>query len=858
MEQAPLPFSSHFIDINNLKMHYLDEGEGHPVVLLHGNPTWCYLYRNLISRLKPFYRLIALDHIGCGLSQRTPGRRFTFKERVSHIEEFLSRLGLERFSLILHDWGGPLGTLVALNQREKVASITFLNTLLTDTRHLPRALRWVAQGPLTGVFTKSTKAFLHATLRLGAHNLPRSVRNGFLYPYRRWSERESIEQFVSDIPLHPFHRSFPELFRIDRESKSLLSVPIQMVWGMKDPCFRPKHLSRMLELFPHARVRTIATASHLVLEDAPALAEHEIFTFLSEVVSPASIGDQRFEKVEARGVNIESASAIRLFYEQAQRTPSKVAVVNGNDSFNSDAITYQNLASKVSQFRRGLRDCGLLRDQKVLFLSPLSDTTLALLLAVMAQGACPIIIDPGMGLKKMRRCIVDMEPDGVIGSTKGILLVYALGRALKSVTWRVSTSRSPFVVSGSVPQFFKYSTDKEALDVSSNGDALYAYTSGATGRPKAVAFTHTMLNEQVRILRETCAFDDFSVNMPLLPVFSLFDMAIGVTTVIPPLSSSRPIALKENDIINCINQYQVTHTFGSPPLLLKIGRFVEETSITIPSLKKVVLMGAPVGRETFESLSRVYSSEKLVLSYGATEALPVTMATHVTLSDFEGNSPGNEIFYGTPLGRTLKQTHVRIVPLSKKELDEVMRGPFCPPGEIGEIVVSGNQVSPYYGVNISATKHGKAFFEGKLWHRMGDCGYLDDDGNLFFCGRVKHCIEVGGTSYFSIPVEEIVNRHPWVARSALIKYERTQALGLVIEPVKGAFPSSTYEEQLFVEELLRLTQRFLATKSIRHFFFHRSFPVDPRHNAKVYREQLQEWAIGKASIQGAQMFHSKG
>jgi cis-3-alkyl-4-acyloxetan-2-one decarboxylase len=259
-------FTSRFVVIDGERMHYLDEGgEGKPVLLLlHGNPTWCFLYRHFLASLSKYYRLIAPDHLGCGLSSMS-GKTYRFADRVRHLSIFVEKLNLNNYSLIMHDWGGPIGAGLALNDITKVNKLVFFNTTL---ELLPKLIK-VAAAPVLGkIITQYTTRFLKYTTELGVvKKLSEKDKYGYFWPYKSFKNRKAIADFVYDIPFKSSHPSYDSLKKIRENIHNLNNRPIKIIWGLKDPCFHPGILEKITQIFPKAEVHSFADASHLVIED---------------------------------------------------------------------------------------------------------------------------------------------------------------------------------------------------------------------------------------------------------------------------------------------------------------------------------------------------------------------------------------------------------------------------------------------------------------------------------------------------------------------------------------------------------------------------------------------------------------
>jgi haloalkane dehalogenase len=262
-------------DRNGLRFHYLDEGDGKPVVMVHGNPTWSFHFRRLVEALCPSYRTIVPDHIGCGLSDKPDDSRYRYAlaSRVDDLEALLAHLGIDRdIALVLHDWGGMIGMTYAARHPERIAQLVVLNTAafhMPPSRSLPWAL-WVCRDtPLGAWVVRSLNAFARGTAFLGCtrNRLTRGLRAAYVTPYDSWDNRIAIHRFVQDIPLRPEDRSYELVSWVQDRLPKLASRPIFIGWGMRDFVFDHHFLNEWTARFPHAEVHRYAEAGHYVLED---------------------------------------------------------------------------------------------------------------------------------------------------------------------------------------------------------------------------------------------------------------------------------------------------------------------------------------------------------------------------------------------------------------------------------------------------------------------------------------------------------------------------------------------------------------------------------------------------------------
>ncbi len=265
------PFASHHLDLQGLRYHYLDEGSGSPLVMVHGNPTWSFYWRNLVTAFRPQFRVVVPDHMGCGLSDKPQDYPYCLDQHIDNLTQLVERLDLRGLTLLAHDWGGAIGLGMALRVPERVARLVLFNTGAFPPPSIPwriRVCRTPGLGPLA---VRGGNLFARAALTMAVEHGERMtppVRAGLLAPYDSWAHRIAILRFVQDIPTSPRHRTWQTLAELERGLPSLADRPCLLVWGMRDWCFTPRCLERFQSLLPSAGVRRIEDAGHYVIEDA--------------------------------------------------------------------------------------------------------------------------------------------------------------------------------------------------------------------------------------------------------------------------------------------------------------------------------------------------------------------------------------------------------------------------------------------------------------------------------------------------------------------------------------------------------------------------------------------------------------
>ena len=850
------PFRSRFVTVGRgtatggtqgHRMHYVDEGSGPVVVCLHGNPTWGFLFRNLIAALRDDFRVIVPDHIGCGLSDQPGDVCFRAGDRIGHLEDLLAELGVGRFSLVMHDWGGPLGTGLAVRRPADVERLVYFNTTLAEMALLPGMIRRAAAPVIGRLLTQDTMQFLKLLTSFGVvQAMPEEVKRGYLRPYRSRAGRRAIWGFVQDIPFSPSHPTAPLMDDMVARLPTLADTPVKIIWGMKDPCFHPGILRQVAARFPQAEVVRVPDASHLELEDAPGRSIAAVREFLgpAPVVAPAATAPP----LTAAASRVSAGGLYEALRSAATAMPwvsavTKVSFPRWRATPQYDTLDFGSLAARIDAYEHGLMEAGLRAAERVIMLVTPGADFLALSYAVMGRGAVPVFIDPGMGVDAVVACMREAEPSGFIGVPRAHLLRLKAGELFRSLRFSVVAGRFPPCGAMRLCDLRRPSAAPPTPVPRGDADpALVAFTSGATGRPKGVVFTNRMLSEQLAVFRGQFGFRGGDQDLPLLPVFSLFTAALGVGSIFPPLDPSRPLSLVPSQIIRVMRDLGNQTSFGSPALWSKIGEYCRQTGATLPQLRRVFMAGAPVSQTTIDLVKAACPQAESFTPYGATEALPVTIAS---ADDLWQDRPVLAVTgeQGTPVGRAIDGVALRVVqPLTGQP---VMTLVDCPERVIGEIVVSGDTVSREYLRRPEATATSKIHDGDRVWHRMGDMGYLDAAGHLYFCGRKAHVVSTPDRTFHSVPVENVFNRHPQVRRSALIEVAGGPALA--IEP--ASWPLTPQARQTLAAELRAVGVGDPVTAAIRRFYFHQSFPVDARHNAKIFRDRLGAWAVAQTAIE---------
>jgi len=494
------------------------------------------------------------------------------------------------------------------------------------------------------------------------------------------------------------------------------------------------------------------------------------------------------------------------------------------------ALTFAELAAETAAWRAHLAARGVRPGDRALVMVRPGLPLIASVFALFALGAVPVIIDPGMGRKNFLACVARSRPRVLVGVPLAQILSHVFRTPFCSVETRIAVSgklTARLAQPGNEDSKLEIPTGSVATDL-----AAVLFTSGSTGAPKGVCYEHGMFEAQIRLVRETYGIEPGEIDLPLLPVFALFNPALGLTTIVPELDPRRPAAADPAKIVQAIRQENVTNSFGSPTLWRKIAGHCLAQKITLPGLRRVLCAGAPVPADLWKNSKAWLPNGRLHSPYGATEALPIST---VSADEIEPAS-----VRGACVGHPLPGLTIRIIAVNDAPIANLADARVLPPGETGEVIVRGPVVTKIYDALPGATAAAKIQDGDTVWHRMGDCGYFDKEGRLWFCGRMAERVEAATGPMFTEPCEQVFRAHPQVTRCALIGLGPcgAQRPALVVE----AEPKSTAAATAFARELRAFAQAHPHTAAINLFYFHPQFPVDVRHNAKIHRLALARWA----------------
>ncbi|MGQ4660610.1 fatty acid CoA ligase family protein [Lysobacter sp. F6437] len=544
-------------------------------------------------------------------------------------------------------------------------------------------------------------------------------------------------------------------------------------------------------------------------------------------------------------------------------------------------LTYAELDARSDAIAAGLARHGVVRGSRAVVMVRPSPEFFALMFALFKAGAVPVLVDPGIDRRALRQCLDEAQPHAFIGIPLAHLARRLLGWA-RSARIHVTTGRHawPGEVTLARVERDREGAGPQLAATAPDDVAAILFTSGSTGVPKGVVYRHRHFVAQVAMLGEAFGIEAGGVNLPTFPPFALFDPALGVTSVIPDMDPTRPANADPRKLHDAIARFGVDQLFGSPALMAVLARF----GAPLPTIKRVMSAGAPVPAEVVATLRGLLPDDaQFWTPYGATECLPVAL---IEGRELQTTREATERGAGTCVGRPVAPNVVRIIRIDDAAIGMWDDALCVADGEVGEITVAGPTATDSYfnrdaqtrlakieevlaltptlsperereqeqgaAVVLPLQPAGEGRGEGasaatRTVHRMGDLGYFDGEGRLWFCGRKSHRVESAAGPLYTEQVEPVFNVHPQVRRTALVGVgERgAQVPVLCVELVEGV---AAREWPRVERELREIGGQRPHTVGIARFLRHKCFPVDIRHNAKIGREKLAVWAAKQLAI----------
>jgi acyl-coenzyme A synthetase/AMP-(fatty) acid ligase/pimeloyl-ACP methyl ester carboxylesterase len=779
------------------------------MLCVHGNPTWSYLWRRFLGAAPPGWRVVAVDQLGMGWSDRVSAPR-RLAQRIDDLDALTTALAIDGAVVtVAHDWGGPISVGWALRRRDRLAAIVLANTAVHHDPNVaaPGLIRLARARQLRDLVCVRTPAFVRAAAALSRPALPREVRDALAAPYRDAAARRAVGDFVADIPLEPDHPSRAALDGVAEGLAGLADVPALLLWGARDPVFTERYLGDLLDRLPHADVQRYPRAAHLVTEDVPEAAGH-VWQWI------AAQGEESERPARPQGPIALPWTA------QLARGADGAAAVTELHRGQTRAISFAELEQGVQRVAAGLQADGVRPGDRVaLLIPPGIDLTVAVY-ACWRVGAVIVVADAGLGISGLAHALRSAGPQHVLG----------IDRALVAARlWRVPGRRLP------VRRLREYAGRDGSLQARSphpDEEAAVLFTSGATGPAKGVVYTLAQLSAQIEAVRSTYRLTEADRLVAAFAPFALYGPALGVGAVVPDMTVTAPGTLTAAALADAADAIDATVVFASPAALRNVvataAGLGQSHWAALGRVRLVMSAGAPVPARLLRQVGRLLPNAALHTPYGMTEALPVA---DISLPQIEQAGPGN----GVCVGRPRPGVEVRLSPLDR--LGRAEGALTAEPGVTGEICVAAAHVKSRYD-RLWLTESASARNPG--WHRTGDVGHLDQAGRLWVEGRLVHVVSAPDGPVTPVGVEQAIEARDEVTMAAVVGVGPvgTQQVVAVVVPAVGQRASGP----LAPPTLAASVRAAAAPIPLAAVLTLRRLPTDIRHASKIDRAAVARWA----------------
>lgn len=811
---------------------------------VHGNPTWSYLWRGLAAAPPAGWRVVAVDQLDMGYSQRTGVAR-TLPDRIADLTGLTRAIGLSGpVVVVAHDWGGPISLGWALGQHDGASQVSLAGLVLTNTGvHQPEGYPYPAvlrmatlPGALPSVTSRSG-AFITSALWLSRPAPARDVRAAYHAPYPDAAARAGIEAFVRDIPFAEGHPSRPALDQVAGGLSRLAGVPALLAWGPRDPVFSDIYLRDLITRLPQADVHRYAGSSHLVAEDAPSFPADVTAWVQSQVEPRLRAGQPATQPAVAQGDYQPAWAALvrRAAIAGEAATGDQVAVVEL--AGRGREITFAELERRSSRLSSGLRAWGLGPGDRVALLVPPGVDLAVCLFGVWRAGGVAVVVDAGLGLRGMRGALLGAGPKVVIGAGRGM----AAARAMHLRARLVLAGSDHGPGRAAAPEITLPELERMGVGLplpaepDGDDDALIAFTSGATGPAKGVRYRHRQVAAQRDALAGLFEITDSDALVAGFGPFALIAPVLGIPCAVPDMDIMAPRTLSASALAQAVAAVSATLVFAAPAALANLA--ATAAGVDDPALAGVrglLSAGAPVPAELLARLTgpgALLPNAVAHTPYGMTECLP---ATDITLEQMRAAGPGNGVCVGWP---------VPGLALAISALDQQGRavGELSTQPEVtGEICVHAPHVKQAYDRLWVTQSQASASGLGRTgWHRTGDVGHLDSEGRLWVEGRAVHVITTAAGPVTPVGVENaLLSAGSGVTRAAAVGVgpAGAQVVVAVLEVPgsrAGLAPAQLRDgARAAVGGGVDLVAVLVVPE----------LPTDIRHNSKIDRLRVGRWA----------------
>jgi acyl-coenzyme A synthetase/AMP-(fatty) acid ligase/pimeloyl-ACP methyl ester carboxylesterase len=803
--------------------HVLDNDVADPAVTLlcvHGNPTWSYLWRHVLARADPRVRVVAVDQLEMGFSERTGAVR-RLGQRIDDLCALTARLHVNGPVVTVgHEWGGPISLGWAVRHRAQLDGVVLANTTLQwPANWRSSSLAHVALLPGVARRNVTTRTIIRLALELSKPRLARPIREAYCAPYASARRRAGIRDFVRDVPLSPSHPSAESLAKLVVEMDSLGQVPALLLWGPTDPLFPDACLRDLEKRLPRADVHRFVGAGHLVPEvEEFADALHEWFARLQHP----------FTAVVAR--TSRAPAWARL---DSRAGDGDLAVVEMNESRVGRAISFAELHSEVRRVTASFVEHGVQSGDRVALLIPPGVDLTVCLYAAWQMGAVVVLVDPGLGASGIGRALASASPSLLIGVPRALFAARLLGWPGLRISLAEVTGRPARPLPGSTPLSASrgHDVDRPAPKTPEDSDpAAVIFTSGATGPAKGVSYRHHQLQAQRDTLARLFGIKTDDALVAAFPPFVVYGPALGVRSVVPDMRITAPGTLRAVALAEAADAIGGSLVFASPAALANViktaGELTPRHRSSLANIRLLLSAGAPVSTSLLRRASEILPNAEPHTPYGMTEVLPVS---DITLAEIEAAGTGNGVCVGPPIA----EVSVAISPLDDQ--GHAVGDFTTEPDTSGEVCIRAAHLKDGYD-KLWLTQHRTA--QPAPWHRSGDVGHLDHQGRLWIEGRMIHVITTATGPVTPVGIEQAVESLPDVDQAAAVGVgpAGTQHVVMVVVPTERP------RRPNLAAGALAERVRGIVGVDIAAVFIAPALPVDRRHNSKIDRARVGKWA----------------
>ena len=824
--------------------HLLDNGVAVPrltILCVHGNPSWSFLWRKVLTEAPTDVRVIAVDQLDMGFSERTGVVR-RLAERIADLVALTNAIGLHGPVItVAHDWGGPISLgwaqHLAADEPGRLRGIVLTNTAVHQPTGSPApALIRAARTP--GVLrrvTVDTTTFIRGAMEMSRPRLDPEVRRAFLAPYATSSRRQAIADFVEDIPLDESHPSYSALSTVAAGLDALVDIPTLLLWGPSDRVFSELYLHDLERRLPGAQVHRFEGAGHFVSEEADVAGA--IVGWLESVgeghtvSAPGSKHVLRAER-DSLWAAIDRAAADPELVLRAAVVEQAGGVIR--------RIDFGELGHRVNATAAGLIEVGVRPGDRVALMIPPGVDLTVVLYACWRMGAVAVLIDSGLGPRNMSRALASANPEHLIGITKAMVSARVLrwpGRRI--VVGRLSSgARRALGIDHTMDELGVLGASRPVPPAPSAEDlAAIVFTSGSTGPSKGVVYRHHQIQAQRDILADLYAITPEDRLVAAFAPFALYGPTLGITSVVPEMDVTRPGTLDAAALGDAVAAIDATLVFASPAALANVVATGADLSdpqrVALGGVRLLLSAGAPVNPTLLGRAIDLMTQASAHTPYGMTEVLPVA---DISLDQLRALDPRLGVSRGVCVGRASPSVTVAISRIDDR--GAAVGPPSDVPDVVGEILIAAPHTKDHYD-RLHFTELRSSSPSG--WHRSGDVGSIDIDGRLWVGGRLQHVITTASGPVLPVPLELAAESVEVVTRACAVGIGPVgvQVVAIVIE-IRPAGRRSRLAEMSLTDRIRGASKVATGVVPVMVLVVPR-LPVDRRHNSKIDRSWVASW-----------------